>query len=187
MAVKLIDFGIDFIKILKIYSDGSNNIIPLQRVIEIRKFNGENLQIQLSNKFDHVYFNQTFKIDKFLLHDFCFDYPLLQDFYNSIQNYFMIPTIDDLKVTNDIMLIVKKRTRAQYNERNKQFNYKQEILLNDLIYKVQDMEVDFNFRLNYDWFAGNGIKYFLYNKEQNRTITLYDHQVKFIQENFNKT
>lgn len=187
MEVKLIDFGIDFIKILNIYSDGSDNITPSNRVIEIRKFNGENLQIQLSNKYDHIYFNQTFKIDKFLLHDFCFDYPLLQSFYNSIQDYFIVPIIDDLKVTSDIMSIVDERKRIQYNERNKQFSHKQEILLNDLIYKVQDMEVDFNFRLNCDWFIGNGIKYFLYNKEQNRTITLYDHQIKFIQENFNKT
>lgn len=180
MEVKLIDFGIDFIKILKTYESGFKDIQPLTRIIEIRKFNGENLQIQLSNKHDHIYFDQTFKIDKFLLHDFCFDYPLLQDFYNSIQDYLL--SKDDI-IKDEFDLIVKK---SYINTKREQiFNENCEIKLNDLIYKIQDIELDENF--TEQKYIGTGIKYFLYSKEQNRTITLYDHQIKFIQEHFNKT
>lgn len=56
-----------------------------------------------------------------------------------------------------------------------ELNNKKEIMLNDLIYKIQEID------------SIDKFKYFLYNKEQNRTITLYDHQIKFIQEHFNKT
>lgn len=66
-----------------------------------------------------------------------------------------------------------------------------DFLLNDLInlnnieFKVQD--VDYIDRYYYGILDYISIKYFLYNKEQNRTITLYDYQIKFIQEHFNKT
>jgi len=67
-----------------------------------------------------------------------------------------------------------------------------DFLLNDLInlnnieFKVQDINYikKYNIYGEIDYIS---IKYFLYNKEQNRTITLYDHQIKFIQEHFNKT
>lgn len=180
METKLIDFGIDFIKILKTYESGFSDIQPLTRIIKIRKFNGENLQIQLSNKFEHIYFDQTFKIDKFLLHDFCFDYPLLQDFYSSIQDYLLVK---DNIIKCEFDLTVKK---GYVNARREQiFSENCEIELNHLIYKMQDIVLDENF--TEQKYIGTGIKYFLYNKEQNRTITLYDHQIKFIQDNFNKT
>lgn len=161
MKIELIDFGIDFIR----YKFIQENFTYFNY---IRKYMDKYYELESRNEFNELKYKMNFEInglsDYFITNTTTYQYKNLR---NILDNY--------------LFFSINIQDRGF-----KEYSINENIKLNDLIYKIQDIEYIKENHENKE-IKFIGIKYFLYNREQNRTITLYDHQIKFIQEHFNKT